>query len=63
MQQLTDRKNRAAARARAGAAAASAVVEVAAEEVTTWGRDIVDDVVSDSTIDGHPPCLLGIEHW
>ena len=49
-------------RARAGAAAASAVVEVAAEEAMTWGRDAVDDVAGDGTVDGDPPCLLDIEH-
>ena len=48
--------------ARAGAAATSAVVEVAAEEATTWGRDAVDDVADDGTIDGDPLCLLDIEH-
>ena len=52
----------ATARARAGAAAASAVVEVATEEATTWGRDAVDDVAADGAVDGDPPCLLGIEH-
>ena len=58
----TDSKNRAAARARAGAAAASVVVEVAAEEAMTWGRDAMDDVAGDGTVDGDTPCLLGIEH-
>ena len=48
---------------RAGAAAASAVVEVATEEATTWGRDVVDDVAGDGAVDGDTPCLLGIEHW
>ena len=47
---------------RTGAAATSAVVEVAAEEATTWGRDIVDDVAGNGAVDGDPPCLLGIEH-
>ena len=47
---------------RAGAAAASAIVEVATEEVTTWGRDGMDDVADDNVVDGDPPCLLGIEH-
>ena len=60
---MTDSKNRATARARAGAAAASAVVEVAAEEATTWGRDAVDDVAGNGAVDGDTPCLLGIEHW
>ena len=70
---MTDSKNRAAARARAGAAsaaararagaaAASAGVEVAAEEAMKWGRDAVDEVAGDGTIDGDPPWLLGIEH-
>ena len=69
---MTDSKNRAAtraragvvaaARARAGAAAASVGVEVAAEEATTWGRDAMDDVAGDDSIDGYPPWLLGIEH-
>ena len=59
---MTDSKNRAAVRARAGAAAVSAVVEVAAEEATTWGRYAVDDVAGDGTVDGDTPCLLGIEH-
>ena len=59
---MTDRKNRAAARERAGAAVTSAVVEVAVEEATTWGRDAVDDVAGDDAVDGDPPCLLGIEH-
>ena len=54
----TDSKNRAVVRARAGAAAASAIVEVATEEATTWGRDAVDDVAGD----GDMPCLLSIEH-
>ena len=49
---MTDSKNRAAARARAGAAAASAVVEVAAEEAMTWGRDAVDDVAGNGAVDG-----------
>ena len=49
---MTNNKNRAAARARAGAAAASAVVEVAAEEATTWGRDAMDDVAGDGASDG-----------
>ena len=62
MQQRDDSKNRAAARARAGAAAASAVVEVAAEEATTWGRDAMDEVAGDGTVDGDPTGLLGIEH-
>ena len=48
----TDSKNRAAARARAGEAASNAVVEVAAEEATTWGRDDVDDVDGDAVVDG-----------
>ena len=51
-----------AARVRAAAGAASAVMEVAAEEATTWGRDAMDDVAGDGTIDGDTPCLLGIEH-
>ena len=38
--------------ARAGAAAASAVVEVAAKEATTWGRDAMDDVAGDGAVDG-----------
>ena len=59
---MTDSKNRAAARARARAAAASAVVEVTAEEATTWGRDAVDEVAGDGAVDGDPPWLLGIEH-
>ena len=59
---MTDGKNRAATRARAGAAAASAVVEVADEEATTWGRDAMDDVAGDDAVDGDMPCLLGIEH-
>ena len=59
---MTDSKNRAAARTRAGAAAASAVVEVAAKEATTWGRDAVDDVAGDGAVDRDPPWLLGIEH-
>ena len=59
---VTDSKNRAATRARAGAAAASAIVEVAAEEATTWERDVVDDVAGDGAVDEDPPCLLGIEH-
>ena len=58
----TDSKNRAATRARAEAAVASAVVEVAAEEATTWGRDAVDDVAGDGAVNGDTPCLLGIEH-
>ena len=58
----TDSKNRAAGRARAGAAAASAIVEVAAEEATTWGRDAMDEVAGDGAINGGPPWLLGIEH-
>ena len=41
-----------ATRTRAGAAAARAGVEVAAEEATTWGRDVVDDVAGDGAIDG-----------
>ena len=49
-------------RARAGAAAASAVMEVAAEEATTWGRDVVDEVAGDDAVDGDPPWLLGFEH-
>ena len=60
---MTDSKNRAAVRARAGAAAASAVVEVADKEATTWGIDAVDDVAGDGAVDGDMPCLLGIEHW
>ena len=47
---------------RAGAAAASAILEFAAKEATTWGRDAMDDVAGDDAIDGDPPCLLGIEH-
>ena len=58
----TDSKNRAAAREKAGAAAASAVVEVAAEEATTWGRDVMDDVAGDGAVDGDTPCMIGIEH-
>ena len=68
----TDGKNRAAAQARAGAAVAAAAragaavasagVEVAAEEATTWGRDAMDDVAGDGSVDGDTPCLLGIEH-
>ena len=60
---MTDSKNRATVRVRAGAAAASAVVEVAAKEATTWGRDAMDDVAGDGAFDGDPPCLLGIEDW
>ncbi len=41
----------------AGAAPASVVVEVTAEEATTWGRDAVDDVAGD----GDTPCRLGTE--
>ena len=48
----TDSKNRAAARARAEQLQTSAIVEVAAEEATTWGRDAVDDVAGDRTVDG-----------
>ena len=59
---MTDSKNKATTRARAGAAATSVVVEVAAEEATTWGRDAVDDVAGDGAVDGDPPCLLGIDH-
>ena len=59
---MTDSKNKAAVRVRAGAAAASAVVEVATEEATTWGRDAVDDVDGHGAVDGDTPCLLGIEH-
>ena len=59
---MTNSKNRAAARARARAAAVSAVVEFAAEEATTWGRYVVDDVAGDGAVDGDTPCLLGIEH-
>ena len=60
---MTDNKNRAATRARAGVAAASAGVEVAAEEATTSGRYAVDEVAGDGAVDGDPPWLLGIEHW
>ena len=51
---MTDSKNRATTRARAGAAAASVIVEVAAEEAMTWGRDVVDDVDGDGAVDGDP---------
>ena len=37
----TDSNNKAVERARAGAAPASSGVEVAVEEATTWGRDVV----------------------
>ena len=47
----TDSKNRVTTRARAEAAAASAVVEVATEEATTWGRDAMDDVAGDGAVD------------
>ena len=59
---MTDSKNRATTRARAGAAAASVGVDVAAEEATTWGRDATDDVAGNGAVDGDPPWLLGIEH-
>lgn len=58
----TDSNNKAVERARAGAAPASSGVEVAVEEATTWGRDIMDEVASNDTVDGDPPWLLGIEH-